>query len=73
LIAILDVSAINPLVAFFDIHVGKAETIFLYFVPDTTQDIIIIISLLMSSLLEQLLMNYTEEERAKNHHAGPDW
>jgi hypothetical protein len=30
-------SAINPLVAFYDIHGGKREVLFFYFVPDTTQ------------------------------------
>jgi hypothetical protein len=29
---------INPLVAFYDIHGGKREVIFFYFVPDTTRD-----------------------------------
>jgi hypothetical protein len=32
------VSAINPLVAFYDIHRGKREVLFFYFVPDTTRD-----------------------------------
>jgi hypothetical protein len=32
------VSAINPLVAFYDIHEGKRELLFFYFVPDTTRD-----------------------------------
>jgi hypothetical protein len=51
------VSAINPLVAFYDINGGKREVLFYYFVPDTTRDnsylitIIIIITLLMSPLL----------------------
>jgi hypothetical protein len=31
-------SAINPLVAFYDIHGGKREVLSFYFVPDTTQD-----------------------------------
>jgi hypothetical protein len=35
---ISDVSAINPLVAFYDIHGGKREVLFFYFVPDTTRD-----------------------------------
>jgi hypothetical protein len=30
--------AINPLVAFYDIHGGKREVLFFYFVPDTTRD-----------------------------------
>jgi hypothetical protein len=34
------VSAINPLVAFYDIHGGKREVLFFYFVPDTTRDIV---------------------------------
>jgi hypothetical protein len=32
------VNAINPLVAFYDIHGGKREVLFFYFVPDTTRD-----------------------------------
>jgi hypothetical protein len=37
--SISGVSAINPLVAFYDIHGGKGEVLFFYFVPDTTRDI----------------------------------
>jgi hypothetical protein len=33
------ISAVIPLVAFYDIHGGKREVIFLYFVPDTTRDV----------------------------------
>jgi hypothetical protein len=36
--SITGVSAINPLVAFYDIHGGKREVLFFYFVPDTTRD-----------------------------------
>jgi hypothetical protein len=36
--SISGVSAINPLVAFYDIHGGKTEVLFFYFVPDTTRD-----------------------------------
>jgi hypothetical protein len=32
------VSAINPLVAIYDIHGGKRQVLFYYFVPDTTLD-----------------------------------
>jgi hypothetical protein len=32
------VSAINPLVAFYDTHGEKREVLFLYFVPDTTRE-----------------------------------
>jgi hypothetical protein len=35
---ISDVNVINPLVAFYDIHGGKREVPFFYFVPDTTRD-----------------------------------
>jgi hypothetical protein len=35
--SISDVSAINPF-AFYDIHGGKREVQFFYFVPDTTRD-----------------------------------
>jgi hypothetical protein len=40
--SISGVSAINPLVAFYDIHGGKREVLFFYFVPDTTRDIMMI-------------------------------
>jgi hypothetical protein len=36
--SISGVSAINPFVAFYDIHGGKREVLFFYFVPDTTRD-----------------------------------
>jgi hypothetical protein len=36
--SILGVTAINPLVAFYDIHGGKRGVLFFYFVPDTTRD-----------------------------------
>jgi hypothetical protein len=36
--SISGVSAINPLFAFYDIHGGKREVLFFYFVPDTTRD-----------------------------------
>jgi hypothetical protein len=35
--SISGVIAINPLVAFYDIHGGKREVLFFYFVPDTTR------------------------------------
>jgi hypothetical protein len=40
--SISGVSAINPLVAFHDIHGGKREVLFFYFVPDTTRDYVCI-------------------------------
>jgi hypothetical protein len=36
--SISGVSAINPLVAFHDIHGGKREVLFFYCVPDTTRN-----------------------------------
>jgi hypothetical protein len=36
--SISGVSAINPLVAFYDIHGGKREVLLFYFVPDTTRE-----------------------------------
>jgi hypothetical protein len=36
------VSVINPLVAFYDIHGGKREVLFFYFVPDTTRATLIL-------------------------------
>jgi hypothetical protein len=36
--SISGVSAINPLVAFYNIHGGKREMLFFYFVLDTTRD-----------------------------------
>jgi hypothetical protein len=35
---ISSVSAINPLVAFYDIHGGKRQVLFFYLVPDITRD-----------------------------------
>jgi hypothetical protein len=35
--SISDVSVINPLVAFYDIHGRKREVLFFYFVPDSTR------------------------------------
>jgi hypothetical protein len=36
--SISGVNAINPIVAFYDIHGGKREVLFFYFVPGTTRD-----------------------------------
>jgi hypothetical protein len=38
--SISGVSAINPLVAFYDIHGGKREVLVFYFFPDTTRALI---------------------------------
>jgi hypothetical protein len=37
--SISGISAINPLVAFYDIHGGKREVLFFCFVPNTTRDL----------------------------------
>jgi hypothetical protein len=37
--SISDVSAINPLVAFYDIRGEKRVVLYLYLVPDTTRDL----------------------------------
>jgi hypothetical protein len=44
--SISGVSAIDPLVAFYDIHGEKREELFFYFVPDTTRDLCMYITLL---------------------------
>jgi hypothetical protein len=36
--SISGISAISPLVAFYDIHGGKRDVLFFYFVPDTIRD-----------------------------------
>jgi hypothetical protein len=36
--SISGVNAINPFVAFYDIHGGKREVLFFYFVPETTRE-----------------------------------
>jgi hypothetical protein len=36
------VSAINPLVAYYDIYRGKGEVLFFYFVPDITRDFFVL-------------------------------
>jgi hypothetical protein len=37
--SISGICPINPIVAFYDIHGGKREVLFFYFVPDTTRDL----------------------------------
>jgi hypothetical protein len=58
--SISGVSAINPLVAFYDIHGGKREALFFYFVPDTTRDLSsdYKITSYMMSLLLQILYSF---------------
>jgi hypothetical protein len=38
--SISGVSDINPFVAIYDVHGGKIEVLFFYFVPDTTREFI---------------------------------
>jgi hypothetical protein len=56
--SISDVSAINPLVVFYDIHGGKREVLFFYFVPDTTQDQIQTRSLILHFHIYYLFIGY---------------
>jgi hypothetical protein len=55
--SISGVSAINPLVAFYDINGGKREVLFAYFVPDTTRDIFHLLHYLNLLTLEILDIN----------------
>jgi hypothetical protein len=48
--SILGVSAINPLVAFYDIHGGRIDTILL-FCPDTTRDFLMLIMFINALLV----------------------
>jgi hypothetical protein len=48
--SISGVSAINPLVAIYDIHGGKREVLFFYFVADTTRD--------LTSIRQKSLISY---------------
>jgi hypothetical protein len=42
----------NPLVAFYDIHGGKREALFFYFVPDTTRDYESYFSITITNILK---------------------
>jgi hypothetical protein len=48
--SISGVSAINPLLAFYDIHGGKRGVLFFYFVPDTTRDLNFIMKIMSACL-----------------------
>jgi hypothetical protein len=50
--SIYGVSAI-PLVAFYDVHGGKREVLFFYFVPDTTRDKKALVKLIKSIKLHK--------------------
>jgi hypothetical protein len=41
--SISGVTAVNPLIAFYDIHGGKREVLLFYFVLDTTRDLLILL------------------------------
>jgi hypothetical protein len=43
--SISGVSAVNPLVAFYDMHGKKGEVLFFYFVSDTTPDFMLLINM----------------------------
>jgi hypothetical protein len=59
--SISGVSAINTLVAFYDIHGGKREVLFFYFVPDTTRDL-----LLKNDFMNDFFMSRVIEWMTKN-------
>jgi hypothetical protein len=44
--SISGVSAVNPLVAFYDIHGGKRAVLFFYFIRDTTRDMYVYLSVI---------------------------
>jgi hypothetical protein len=54
--SISGVSAINPLIAYYDIHGGKTEVLFFYFVPDTTRDVILIEINFILQTIEQMCL-----------------
>jgi hypothetical protein len=49
--SISGVSAINPLAAFYDIHGGKREVLFFYFVSNTTRDIFLTLPIISAVYL----------------------
>jgi hypothetical protein len=49
--SISGVSAINPLVALYEIHGGEREVLFFYFVPGTSRDLIKLVSLIQVKFL----------------------
>jgi hypothetical protein len=55
--SISGVSAINPLVAFYDIHGRKRVVLFFYFVPNTTRDFKIIVDIVLVIILPYFMYN----------------
>jgi hypothetical protein len=60
--SISGVSAINPLIAFYDIHGGKREVLFFYFVPDTTREILVLNIMYYLNKLQYTLLSYFRYE-----------
>jgi hypothetical protein len=58
--SIAGVSAINPLVAFYDIHGGKREVLCFYFVPDTTRDINLLYIFIVGRIRRQVYRKCTQ-------------
>jgi hypothetical protein len=56
--SISGVSAVNPLVAFYDIHERKREVLFFNFVPDTTQDNLIIVIQCISGRNKNVIIHF---------------
>jgi hypothetical protein len=59
--SISGVSAINPLVAFYDIHGRKREVLFFYFVPDTTQEMTVTNTYIKFEIMWHLCYRYSIE------------
>jgi hypothetical protein len=55
--SISGVSAITPLVAFYDIYGGNREVLFFYFVPDTTRDYIFFYIVVFITIVSRFDMN----------------
>jgi hypothetical protein len=54
--SISGVTAINPLVVFYDINGGKRGVLFFYFVPDVTRDVRIYMQFTQNAFLSYLLL-----------------
>jgi hypothetical protein len=64
--SISGVGVINPLVVFYDIHGGKREVLFFYFVPDTTRDYNI--RLYVRSCITYVHISFKKAGRQSNNH-----
>jgi hypothetical protein len=67
--SISDISAINHIVAFYDIHGRKV--LFFYFVPDTLRDMRLIHCLIVYIVCRPLLYKYIHKYKESNEY--PEW